>query len=225
MCTISRGEHRLVVAVPPWGIAIKLPRLALKRENGGDTGPFRLTVVLGGFWSEVWITLRPWRRGWYFYDRLHWLCFVGEKVWLALCRERFFVAMTDNWREWQYYANASSLKRRLLKPTHFSLLGLLNIQTMGCPSTESNYVVQTAFHLAAGNAVYFERHHLQNAGNFDNFAEGLCFLDYGSVGVQKFIDEYAMALLDTFDLEAGRTELQRVTQEIEEDKRRRAAKK
>jgi hypothetical protein len=98
----------------------------------------------------------------------------------------------------------------LLQPTHFSLLGFVNIQKYGEPANEEDSEpIYHAFYPVAGQDLIKDGHHWINAGNFHLASDGPKLLDYGNPETQRIIGEYGLALYVSFDIEAGRAQTEK----------------
>ena len=195
MYIIARGECRLVVAIPGLGIAIKLPRLLGEKEYRK-----KLREDFASFTLELGRTARRPHK----YTSWHWVFFTGRQLRKTFMRQAFFQGSADNWRERRFYKHCNPIARLLLQPTHFSLLGLLNIQRCGVPCSVDRHVMKNAFAVCIGvRLMLSDGHHFNNPANFGQLEPYPKFLDYGSKSTQELITEGCWALFTAFSLADG----------------------
>jgi hypothetical protein len=190
---ISRGTGRIVVSLPWLGIALKFA-----------------IVFPRGFWRDIWHSSEPLRselkrtarKPWRVvtsYDTRHWLSFGCEQFVNGIRSAIRSSGLTQNVQERSFYKHATCLELMLLQPTYVSLLGLVNVQLYGKPST-NHKVAYAVGHLALTSIGYFDAHHFDKAWNYTGLEEGrVQLLDYGSSWVQKNLSEGALRLLQRFD--------------------------
>jgi len=146
--------------------------------------------------------------------KMYWK-FVRSSLGRSICLT--FRGVGDNWRERSFYKHTNTLHRLLLQPTHFSFLGLLNIQKYGEPADEKDSEpIYHAFFPVAGQDLIRDGHHWVNAGNFHLANDGPKLLDYGNPETQRIVSEYGIALYTSFDINAGRAQTEKYNRAHEE---------
>lgn len=198
MWHVSRGNSRLVIAIPSLGIAIKCARIKkihlmdffrnaysyAKKMLPGSTRKKRAmywenVIVIGGYYA-LWRTFR---------------------------------GVLDNWSERSFYKHTDALSRLVLQPTHFSFLGLVNIQRYGEPAEISDCEpIYHAFFQIASEDLIRDGHHWVMAHNFHLAVDGPKLLDYGSERTREIISKYGVALYTDFDIHAGRAQTEKFKQ-------------
>lgn len=189
---VSRGTARIVVSLPWLGLAFKFAIIVPQYSFGS------LWRSHESLWREAWLVLRrPWRlrKNW------HWLSAGCERAvngWKSFIRKS---GVTHNIVERGFYKRATCLELMLLQPTYFSLLGLVNVQKYGRPSSkEYDGAAYYLSHLALRGIHHYNGHHFNHAWNYTGLEEGrVRLLDYGSTWVQDNIGEGALRLLQQFD--------------------------
>lgn len=205
MVQISRGDHRLVVALPSLGVVLKFPRIALRYLVVAEGKKFiYLVSSWRAFWEEVFSLGSPYND---FPDGPPWALvdYSFRNLLKTFAQERFFAAIGDNWRERRYYKLASDETRRVLAPTYWSFLGLVSVQAYRRPyETATNEDARVLSHLLRqrlGEDMNGHGHEFFNSKNFSGLEEGaLIFLDYGDLDVQVIIDKHIEKLVLPVDL-------------------------
>ncbi len=191
---VSKGQSRVVVAIPSWGIAIKFARIRSK-------------VVTAYFQDVSYYTREMYPNPDPAVRALFW-----ETMTLASrrCIRQTFGGIIDNWNERSLYKHTNTLHRLVLQPTYLSVCGLVNIQRYGKPGdvSESESIFY-AFYRIAGQALVHDSHHWIKAANFHLTPDGPKLLDYGSEETQKIVSNHGVAFYRDFDIEFGRAEAER----------------
>lgn len=105
----------------------------------------------------------------------------------------------DNWREFLFFRRTH---HPFLRPTYFSLFGLLNLQRAGKSVQLSQPEFWAQIHaLLRSNAAWEDIHHFSNPDNFCIDNGQLQILDYGSLLTQKAVRENGLAILEGFNLD------------------------
>jgi len=190
---VSKGQSRIVVAIPRLGIAIKCARIRKRyaidfyrnasryaREMLPNPDPevkaMYWEFVRGSFRRSVRLTFR---------------------------------GVSDNWCERNFYKHSDALSRLLLQPTHLSLFGLINVQKYGEPADiGDSEPIYHAFFQIAGQDLIQDGHHWVNAKNFHLATDGPKLLDYGGEATRRIIDQYGVALYTDFDIQTGRRQVE-----------------
>lgn len=176
---IAQGSRRVVLVPQDSKVVLKIA--CFRRRYFHDY--WRGNVV--GMYHEMYASQNPEAR------KLYW-----ENLWLGLKRvsHQTFGGIAENWHEWTYYLFCGPGPRRLLKPTYFSLLGLVNIQKRGIPARDAK--VCTPARKAIGPEVVLDGHHWDLPYNFDVSSGRLEMLDYGSPQTRKILAKHWTALLE-----------------------------
>ena len=161
------GTTRAVLLLPSLGVAVKFPRIK--------------------FFSCI-------RFFWLFrHDRYLWVpFFTGHTHEAMSLRWRLFRGIQQNWVEYRFYRQT---RNPFAWPTHFSLLGLINVQTLGLPAgvtpIQMWYVVTET--LSEGDR--WDPHTFGNPENFCRDSEGKVYLlDYGSEESRYILSKYGTEL-------------------------------
>jgi len=111
-------------------------------------------------------------------------------------KDAMFGGMYSNWLEYLFWKRT---KNPFLKPTYFSLFGLLNIQKYGklCELEYIDFWFQLR-ELTKEN-VYDNPHHFSNPKNFTLENGKLQLVDYGSVRVYRVIAKYGRKIATEFN--------------------------
>lgn len=181
---VSKGESRIVIAIPAFGFVIKCARVPL--------WPFKsLYSDVVGMGKEILPNPDPKVR------KIYWE-FV--RVSIKRCLRRFFKGIAENWNERTYYKHTDALTRLFLQPTHLSVFGIANIQRYGEPAKEeSGRAIYRTFYKVAGQALVHDSHHWTHAWNFHHAADGPKALDYGNRSTQKVISDFGFAMYRDFE--------------------------
>lgn len=193
---IAHGDHRRVIAIPRFGIVIKLPQKTADHQKETRKKEWR------HFLRELLLPLRKPSVLRHPYGAwIHWVRIGARYVWAANCACSFWCGIVENWSEFCFYRRATTLESMLLVPTYLSLFGLCNIQRYAKPCVLEWRVVSRLFDRLIGDHTHADGHHFQNPGNFTGLERGyVTMLDYGSSKVQRILSEQAPALLQPFDV-------------------------
>ena len=172
---LKKGTHRIVFIFPRFGFVIKLPR-------------FYIWFAIKGFFKFIYY------RDWKFLKK--WLKY--DVVVLGGFKNQVYKGIHDNWQEYKFY---SITKNVFLQPTHFSLYGLVNIQSYGeSKKTPFDTLLQYFMVLTDGD-VFDDNHHFANYRNFC-FEDGkIKITDYGSKRTQAVIEKWGEKIVTEFQLE------------------------
>lgn len=178
---IKRGTSRLVICLPKMGLVIKLPK--------PKPIVFLLNVksAIGLGWKTG--EMKKW---------LKWAAWLGDDNDVAgNVRYTLLNGIYQNWQEYRLWRRTRSA---FLEPTHFSLLGLVNVQKYGDQLTEiSEGALWSQMLKLSERAVWSNGHHFANPENF-SFRDGsIRMLDYGGRGVAEVVEKYGQAIADQFD--------------------------
>ncbi|KKR53031.1 MAG: hypothetical protein UT91_C0035G0003 [Parcubacteria group bacterium GW2011_GWA2_40_23] len=110
----------------------------------------------------------------------------------------FWKAFQINWHEFTYYRQS---RHPILQPTHFSFLGLFNIQRYGLPCRTDNWNLPMQIDIITNDKIkeYCDPHHFQAQYNFNLVGGKLHIHDYGDVQTQQALDHFADILYEDFD--------------------------
>ena len=181
---ISKGESRIVLAIPAFGIVIKCARVHF--------WPFKdLYSNVVGMGKEMLPNPDPEVRA------MYWEFVRGS---IRRCLRQFFKGVAENWNERSYFKHTNALARLFLQPTYLSVFGIANIQRYGEPISEDrNIEVCMAFYKVAGQALVHDSHHWTHARNFHLAADGPKALDYGNRSTQKIISNFGFVIYRDFE--------------------------
>lgn len=113
-----------------------------------------------------------------------------------------FRGILNNWLEFVFYQKNKSLL--LLAPTHFSLLGFLNVQKHCEPIPMEDADLWCQLVEMVGELVWKDSHAFSNAKNFGVIKQKLKMVDYGSTGSQEVLKECAEKVFSNFDFSYSR---------------------
>lgn len=169
---ISFGTSRVVIAVPNYGIVIKIARIRIIqaiRELPDYIKCFHI-------WRKVSLQSRS----------------------LITPFGYIMRGIIENWGERSFY---KFTKNPLLQPTYFSILGLVNIQRYSKPLEGVGFSIASTLWKISGfdERVADDRHHFCNSKNFTkDEAVKLRMLDYGFKKTQEVIFAYGERLHNEF---------------------------
>jgi len=170
---IKRGYDRLVILIPSLQIALKFPRIYLRKA---------LPNIKRMLTSKKWLYKEIFE--WNIYS------FATLKQWL-------FKGMVENWYEYSFYIRT---RHPFCVPTYFSFLGLLNIQRLASISQFKTTDLWCQLQELADMILISKgSHHLTEPANFTFENNRLQIFDYGNQKVQEVIIQYGQKILDNFD--------------------------
>ncbi len=174
---IAKGQWRLIIALPEYGIVLKLPRIRLYWALRGLPNYVKSYKI----WRKVTLQNRTL------------ITPIG-------CLLR---GLMENWSERRFYRQT---KHRFLQPTLFSFFGFMNIQRYGKPLNGIGSLIANYFWdiSKSGEGIRNDGHHFMNSQNFTkDFSGKLRMLDYGFKTTQEIIRKYGERLQDEFVFPAG----------------------
>lgn len=161
---VRRGANRIVFLFLLFGFVIKLPRIRVKSFIAETC-----RIMKQRQWEYLWkIRTAPVDRHFSF----KWYLFKG---------------VVENWREYKFYI---STRHVFLWKTTFSFFGFINIQPLGEQPKYTRTEIWEILCSIAGNDLFVDCHHFNNANNFCTKNGKLRILDYSSKDVQMIIVKY-----------------------------------
>jgi len=184
---IHHGSHRLVVAFPHYGIAIKIAKIrpwsAIKSLASNFNGYLKGYYKLSGLITLWWLQL-----------------FGFKSEGLHTAKSALFMGILDNWREFFYYRRT---RNPFLQPTWISLFGFINIQRYGRPCDEACGDLYKSMYYLSERMIATDGHHFNDNRNFTLVSGHLRILDYGGRNTQQIISRYGRKIWSEFDLKSG----------------------
>jgi hypothetical protein len=107
-----------------------------------------------------------------------------------------FQGFVANWLEFRFWRKT---RDPFLQPTHFSLLGLFNVQRVDEPCDIGLYNLWDQLHDLIGDEIMTDDHHFDNPKNFSFRAGKLRIQDYGSRITQAIITKHGANIVEKFD--------------------------
>lgn len=101
-----------------------------------------------------------------------------------------FYGIVSNWREWRFWVKH---RHTFCEPTHFSLLGLVNLQRVASGLNTANEKFWEEMKQVKGYD-WADGHHFSNPKNFSLRGKKLCIVDYGSPETQVAILRHGEAI-------------------------------
>lgn len=171
---IRRGSSRIVIALPLLGIVIKFPIIKIKEMIIGSFAVYKS----GGY--------RALRRQ-----------FSYPTMSYGSARRSLFYGIKQNWEEFCIYVKT---RNRLLAPSYFSLLGLVNVSRYvpEVPGLDCFTLVRQLSQLTDHQFFKSDPHHFEDTGNFGIWNGKIVMRDYGSAKLVKFIVDYGDIVHDNF---------------------------
>jgi hypothetical protein len=170
---IKKGHDRVVLLIPSLKIVVKFPIIR--------------------FWAVI-------RRTFYHVRRKQWraLWYIAKSPvnsWGSLSGN-LLKGLAANWNESRFFRET---KNPFLLPTHFSLLGLLNIQRYGEPCRLESVDLWCQLVELTNSDVWEDNHHFENPDNFCFYQGRLHISDYGSLRCQGVIIRHGAKIIDSFN--------------------------
>jgi hypothetical protein len=171
---IFKGEKRIVIALPSWGIVVKFPIIRILKS---------LFYILSGIKKSQRNYVIRFLKG-----------RTDAKV-LPSLRGILFGGILENWREFVFFLKT---EHPFLQETYFSLFGFINIQKLGKPTIWHNADFENAMKRFLGDDLYKDPHHFSEQKNFSWEAGRLKICDYGSLECREVIEKHGAQLYEEF---------------------------
>jgi len=177
---IKKGRDRIVFILPIIGIVIKIPIIHFLRVIEHHFSLFKSRNI--------------YKKG--TIKKIFFMYFEGDFEYRHCFKGTIFGGIHSNWLEYVFWRRT---KNPFLKPTYFSLFGLINIQKYGAICTLKEVDLHCQLYEMTDGRVFDNGHHFCNPANYTLESDQLQMVDYGNSRVYRVIVRYGKKITTKFD--------------------------